>query len=89
MSTKKALRGSANHNGAKHHKHIVSRHWRRRYQKMRERFFFGIFCAGVMGFLIGGAALDSDPAAAIALIAISFAVCAVLYVQNAGGRCFS
>lgn len=89
MKAKKAPREAATNNGAKYHKHIISRHWRRRYQKMRERFFFGIFCAGVMGFLTGGAALDSDPAAAVALIAISFAVCAVLYVQNAGGRCFS
>lgn len=57
---------------------------RRRQIRLRKSFLEGTFLAAVLLFLIGGAALDSEPAAGMILCVISLAYCALMIAQNPG-----
>lgn len=57
-------------------------------KKLRQRFIEGLFAAGFVGVLIGGASLDSTPMAGGILCAVSAAIMGLIAYQNADSRHF-
>lgn len=80
MSTKKALRGSANHNGANQVNSILSdRHIK---NKVRKALYHGSVAGGFLAFLGGACYMETSILEGIIIAVAGLAWMAVFYFRN-------